>query len=333
MRYSWILFFTLLAFSLDLLALPTAKITVKVINEDGEPVEGATAGAGFTMPVKTGWGSRATGESGLTDSNGLFSAEGETEQYGLGYSAIKDGYYRSFNKYNKFNEAKGILGFRKWQPWNLTVELTLKEIKKPVPLYVVTMGSIYRPLEIPKLGKFIGFDLVARDWVAPYGTGAHEDFLFKISGEFDPSPLYVDQTLVLKFNNPHDGIQSRFIKPDVGSVLRMPFHAPEDGYDNELTLRSKGDSKQHFITYHRDDQNFFFRVRTKTDDNGNIISALYGKIHGEISFTIGTLREPDKSSIHFTFYLNPVPNDTNLEFDPKKNLFKDIESGEKIRQP
>ena len=97
--------------------------------------------------------------------------------------------------------------------------------------------------------------------------------------------------------------------------------------------RSKSDSKKVYITYHRDDQNFFFRVRSETDDEGNITSALYGKIHGEILFTIGTLRNPKKSSLSFTYYLNPDHNDTNLEFDLEKNLFKGLNSLEEVRAP
>jgi len=59
-------------------------------------------------------------------------------------------------------------------------------------------------------------------------------------------------------------------------------------------------------------------VRTVLDEKGNILSALYGKIHGDITVS-GTLRETSK--IIFTYYLNPTPNDRNIEFDPNKNLF------------
>lgn len=40
---------------------------------------------------------------------------------------------------------------------------------------------------------------------------------------------------------------------------------------------------------------------------GNIISAQYGKIYGDF--------------LAFTYYLNPSPNDRNVEFDPDQNLF------------
>ena len=52
--------------------------------------------------------------------------------------------------------------------------------------------------------------------------------------------------------------------------------------------------------------NYFFRVRTVLDEHGNVKSALYGKIYGDF--------------MQFTYYLNPTPNDHNIEFDPPRNL-------------
>jgi hypothetical protein len=37
--------------------------------------------------------------------------------------------------------------------------------------------------------------------------------------------------------------------------------------------------------------------------------------------------------VSFTYYLNPTPNDRNLEFDGKNNLFKDPESLEEVYNP
>ena len=45
------------------------------------------------------------------------------------------------------------------------------------------------------------------------------------------------------------------------------------------------------------------------------MSALYGKIHGAIQWGW-------EGGVVFSYYLNPIPNDGNLEFDGKNNLFK-----------
>ncbi|MEZ5415708.1 MAG: hypothetical protein R3F03_15480, partial [Opitutaceae bacterium] len=54
--------------------------------------------------------------------------------------------------------------------------------------------------------------------------------------------------------------------------------------------------------------------RVVLDDDGSVVSANYSKVMGDIYVShTGVLR--------FTYYFNPTPNDRNLEFDPKRNLF------------
>lgn len=69
------------------------------------------------------------------------------------------------------------------------------------------------------------------------------------------------------------------------------------------------------------EKNYFFRVRTVLNKDGSVKSALYGKINGQISIQ-GAGR--DTASLAFLYYLNPTPNDRNLEFDMQKNLFKNL---------
>ena len=66
-------------------------------------------------------------------------------------------------------------------------------------------------------------------------------------------------------------------------------------------------------------RNYLFRVRTVVDDKGNIVSAHYGKIYGDF--------------MEFKYYLNPTPNDRNVEFDPKQNLLKNLKSDEGVSAP
>ncbi len=55
------------------------------------------------------------------------------------------------------------------------------------------------------------------------------------------------------------------------------------------------------------------------DERGNIVSAHYGKIYGDF--------------MQFSYYLNPTPNDRNVEFDPKQNLLKNLKSDEGVSAP
>ena len=66
MKSKILLTFLILLISHTVSALPTAKITVRVIDEQGEPIEDATAGVMISI-TKHGKAPQSTGESGLTD--------------------------------------------------------------------------------------------------------------------------------------------------------------------------------------------------------------------------------------------------------------------------
>lgn len=88
--------------------------------------------------------------------------------------------------------------------------------------------------ELPEINKSIGFDLMKRDWIPPYGKGEIADFIFtggkEIRGEDD-----FDSNLRLTFSNPKDGLILKEIvrnKPQEGSLLKLPHSVPQSGYIN-----------------------------------------------------------------------------------------------------
>ena len=334
--------FLILLVSQTVSALPTAKITIKVIDEQGNSIEGAKTGIGLMTPkgVGEGWGTRSSGEIGLTDSNGLFTGEGDTQAY-VTFGASKDGYYSTGGEFNDFTGVSGFIGFRKYEPWNPTVELLLKKIINPIPMYAVNRGAPRRGElpEIPVIGRFVGFDLMANDWVVPHGLGTHRDFLFKVDIERAISNRDYDVTLMLKFSNPGDGLIKHTPDASKGeSILRFPYHAPVIGYVDELVHnyeRTPGVRKPSQGSRGNPDfdTNYFFRVRTKQDKDGNVIGGLYGKIHGEIRLGNYVRIYNQVPNVDFDYYLNPNNNDTNIEFDPEKNLFKGVPDRLKVSRP
>jgi hypothetical protein len=76
-------------------------------------------------------------------------------------------------------------------------------------------------------------------------------------------------------------------------------------------------------------EGYFFRVRTVEQD-GKIVSARYGKIRGGIEVDP---RWSSTCSVTLTYYFNPTPNDRNLEWDMKKNLFGGLTDMETPREP
>jgi hypothetical protein len=207
-------------------------------------------------------------------------------------------------------------------------------------MYAVNRGAP-RPGELPEfpaIGRFIGYDLIANDWVAPHGKGLHNDFLFKVVIDRAVSINDYDATLFMKISSQGDGLIE--YSPDISngkSLLRFPHHAPVNGYSGELVQhyeRTPGISVTGTSGYPEYETNYFFRVRTELDKDGNVTGGLYGKIHGKIKLSNFTLRIKDKKPfLSFNYYLNPNNNDTNIEYDPEKNLFKDVPHRLKVTNP
>lgn len=175
MKYLLTIIFASLSYGCS--ALPSVEMTIKVVDENNQPIEAATAGLYFSY---TSEGTHKTSnDSGLTNSDGLFTGGGESVQY-FKYWAKKEGYYITFKRY-RLNKITGIAGFRRWEPWNPTVEVVLKKKVNPIAMYAVKLNSDFAKHipTLPVLDRFIGYDLFAGDWVEPHGLGTHRDFLFK----------------------------------------------------------------------------------------------------------------------------------------------------------
>jgi hypothetical protein len=285
---------------------------LKVVDDAGQPVSGADVSIFYDVPPQLE--STDSGKiTGLTDTNGLFAASHHDQTYGLRFLVRKTGYY-SDDLYKDFH---GV-----FTPGNLNPNLTLllKKIGHPIAMYAKKEET-----KMPRENEPIGFDLTVGDWVAPYGTGKTADMFFTVHRKIT-SPQEFDADLELTFPNAGDGIIIVPPAPDTGSPLVMPRPAPEDGYQSERTWR------YHNLTEQPEGVlGYFFRVRTVLDSNGNVKSALYGKIQGDVRFFVGT-RAP-RAGIAFQYYLNPTPNDRNIEFDPKQNLLGGLPFDAQVTAP
>jgi len=328
----FMMFILILAF--DSVNAQEGCVTVRAIDESGQVVSNALVSAGFGTMIKPGWGwggGKPNIVKGYTDTDGICVLKGEGNSGEIAVAITKDGYYGSGGFNVALTNLTGI-AFNKWQPWNPTLEIVLKKKVNPIPLYSIKYGSGIRK-RIPELDKAIAFDLEKADWVAPYGRGETTDFIFRLDrqlgGKTRSGYQIFDATFNLSFSAPDDGIQSVYAKlSGEGSELRLPRLAPEQGYETNLVRHAYEHDNGSFVE-RREDQNYFFRVRTKKDEKGNIVSALYGKIHGEIDADLSRTN----NSIRFIYYLNTTPNDRNLEFDPKRNLFKNLKSTEQVTAP
>jgi hypothetical protein len=109
---------------------------------------------------------------------------------------------------------------------------------------------------------------------------------------------------------------------DIAPEMRMPHQAPKEGYVKEHEWKKTSADQ---LTIDKK-LGFFIKTRIKLDEKGNVISAHYAKFISDVEIDI-------RGRIKFTSYFNPTANDTNLEFDLKKNLFTDLKDLEKPYLP
>lgn len=295
--------------SCSLLAAYT-KVTVKVIDEDNIPVNLADVEIGFRdiyakAPGK-GWGTGRVdchSAKGKTNADGMFSASDNTSP-NVVVTITKPDYYKSTEGvFNKDEIAKE-------EP----LVIILKKKIKPVPMYAKRVNSAWGISKIPILNQDVGYDLEIGDWVAPHGKGKINDFIFNFKSEVNAWNDY-ECSYALTFSNTSDGIQEYNPGKAIQSEYRWPREAPLNDYKNILNKFSSNVPQTPVKTNFKknDEINYIFRVRSRTDDKGNITEARYGKIDGEIEIYWS-------KTISFTYYFNPNGS-TRLEFDTEKNLF------------
>lgn len=291
-----------------------AEITIKTINEDGQPIQGANIVISFNNN-KPGGGTSVDLVKGISNSDGEFAGAASCNGH-VAVNITKNGFYKSKGKYDY--QSKSVFG---WKPNNPTITILLREIENPVPMY--SRDTNVSLIEIPEVGKEIGFDLLKFDWVSPYGEGVHNDFIFELNSKINSFADFKFE-LIVKNENKSDGFISYYEDLESGSIFKLPRYAPENGYDKINVLKIER-RKDYYKTSYDENLNYIFRIRTRKEDNGEL-SGLYGKILG--GFNVGTKKEGN-AYIKFRYYLNPDFS-RNLEFDQDENIFTGLSRREQI---
>ena len=296
-----------------------AKMTIKAVDEEGKSVVGMPVSITFYAGAKN---------KGVTDTNGLFALEGDAASGESWYGTRKENYYESRGRYQFSLPIDG-----RWQPWNPVITSVVRRIVNPIPMYAKHVET-----KIPRTNEWFGYDLLKADWVQPVGIGLVSDLVFKVDGTWKDSRNY-DETLVLEFSRTNDGTIP--VHYDIasgrptGSALFMPRIAHVGGYKPFMKWHQRK-GMEASATGNADPESgilgrgYIIRVRSETNEEGVVTNAFYGKLSRDITF-IGQGEKP--SYLGFTYYLNPTPNDRNLEFDPKRNLMKNLKSTEQVNMP
>ncbi len=304
----------------SLFAVRGEVVRVRVTDDDARPIAGADVRVIFGGTLSDG--SRDATVQFKTDNSGAGFARGNAE-FTTTVFVSKPGFY-----------DLRLDRLRAGQDHELS--LIMRERKTPIPLHVVRFG-LQRPEPFPKHGEWLGFDLAAADWIEPYGRGKVEDLRFKFSTSFhgwktteseliqirkvnatvaeDELRLIYgkwDAVCEIAFPGGKQGLIEETLRFLGYSALKMPHQAPAAGYLTSWRV----ETKSYGPPVRRENVGFFLRTRVRLDERGNIVSANYAKINGDIQVDA-------RGSISFHYYFNPVANSRNLEFDTERNLFPD----------
>jgi hypothetical protein len=311
------------------------EVKMRVVDETGAPVAGA-----MTKIIFIDHGPE-TVHVGVSSRDGSFSARGRGTNSVM-LKASKDGYYPV--RVENLSKDK-----------DHDMEVVLSRVLNPIPLYALRIDDDQKIL-FPVRNQWVGFDLELADWVAPHGIGKTADFLLRFRNEFkgfNESWKTMDERIethkrLLGYSKEewtmdkfkiHAGRWDAVVEmsfPDEGegifeekrllaySPMKLPHLAPEGGY---VTAWSCKMNNYDDIFMGGVDTGFFLRTRVRRDVQGKIVSANYTKIIGRLRVASNTGR------IDFLYYFNPAPNDRNLEFDPKKNLFPKDKPGANVYDP
>jgi hypothetical protein len=206
----------------------------------------------------------------------------------------------------------------------------LKPIKNPIPMLARNDLRIRTPeFNIP-----YGFDLEMGEPFPPFGNGKMLDLIFTLTGSrsvaADPQKELIDFSLEVRCPNPDDGLVEFLVEDTTefskGSQLPSAHEAPANGYFQSIKriMATDEDGGLAGATNVRNADArkcYYFRVRTKRDANGKIISANYGKIYGPLEIRPALARYGHDSSKGqgglFIHYLYPKEENRNLAKTPQ----------------
>lgn len=291
------------------------KSTINVVDEQGQPIQGAEVFFSYVNFKNEENLTVATNEKGVAENTG--SAE-----LRINLRVSKEGYYDT-----RYHKSEGT-SLSKDENHDLTV--ILREVKNPIAMFAKKVE-----IEMPVLGKKIGFDLKACDFVKPHGRGVTSDFALFAEKRFVNSKNYSTR-LNVHFEGKYEGMYLDQEAQRGGVHFDSDFKTARlgklDDYKQEASFvasKSEGNGYKGSTN----EAIYLIRSRANVNEDGELISCHYSKIRDGINISRGAGLEQSMPILRFTYYFNPTPNDRNLEFDPERNLFKKLPHNEQVRKP
>ena len=313
----------------------TAHISAYVIDEiTHAPIPSIKVSASFSND--NGW--KAWTESAPiyhatqeTDVNGFCTLKGKTNIGRAGCGVDKQGekYYGAGGRGFHFTK-KNLFGV--WQPDNLVATIRLQRVEHPIPLFVKNVRPKVASGTFDGTNAVLRYDLVLGDWLPPEGKGERADLeirtkltideVLQVGKYKDWKKTFFTFSNTVRFPGEGNGCRAEMTSPTAGIKLR---NAPEAGYGKTIVNRFGVKRKivgpnVNEAEYSDSNPNrcYYFRIRSRFDDKGNLVEAYYGKVYGDFNFH--GRWDFGFRGVDFLYYLNPTPLDRNLEWDMKTNL-------------
>ena len=315
------------------------RLYVKVIDGDGSPVSNATVNVGFTSGHVVFADGKSCDYEAKTgqDGNAVVSFNGSSSD--VYWSVKADGYYPSDTRHETFKvevvQIPPIFYKVNMLEHEKHGEITLYRKKNPQPMYAYTREM---NVKSPIANGRYGFDLKCFDWLPPHGHGKVADFYYVRERQDETNVMKrvrYDKSGFLQFKRGEAGYPSlgdiighiefdencgAYVGKKTGCKRFPSVHSahPECEFTRLFPITivncdEFGIWLQESSVIGKDEY-MVIRSRVSCDENGKIISANYSKILGPFGFKY--LVVVDES------VFNPRPNDTNLEFDPERNLYQ-----------
>lgn len=304
---------------LVLLSLPlvgcseSVTLKVNVHDESGHPVTNAIIKIETLKKLFMGAGSKPSDFRTITahaDSNGVVSVKFDVVSTDSTYRLSADGYYQTPYHDIYYKMKKDHLFYVELAEHEKEESVVMRKIRNPIPMFGYGPPS-WLGTKLPLHGEY-GFDMVVGDFLSPHGKGEVADFY--ILKNYDERTRTGKSALLFKGR----GNGAYKIKAFTDSRFRSCYAADTNAvFETEfrheyVTLENRSGWRE--VCDVDEDECLILRTRCQYNEKGELVSCHYSKIYGKIEI---------RSYLNFRAYaFNPTPNDTNLEFDTRKNLLK-----------
>ena len=289
-------------------------VTAHVKDEAGNPASGAVVKIWTDKDRYQGLARSPTYSyfEAITDTNGMAVLTFPCHSQEFQCCAYGEHYYREYG--GRFY-VKATLNYLTWNVTLLEhskdISFTLRRKRNPIPLCYARSTPGVVPL--PKTSGEFGFDLMMDDWIAPYGDGKVADFYVQRDASPSNDQITVKSSIVFKGEGNGAYIRK---KVKTTSDFTTDYEADTNGiYQTCLPLRHYPAPKYPRYTYSaivQEDEYIVMRTRVEKNEKGEIIKAYYSVMLGRVRI--------EKNFYWLIYYINPTPNDPNLEAALRRNV-------------